>query len=104
MNRLILWTYCVMTALLLSMLPCVNEHILRNADAQRCQNAFLTLACIASPAASSDCISARNLLEGVYGCLGDVPGGYCYHGSCDIVAMPSLPHDEYVRIEIEKAK
>ncbi|MFB3888266.1 MAG: hypothetical protein ACE14S_02170 [Candidatus Bathyarchaeia archaeon] len=38
---------------------------------------------------SSECTSSRNpILE--YTCLTDVPGGYCYHESCGMVAPTTL--------------
>jgi len=41
------------------------------------------------PALSSECTATRNpILESVCACLGDLPGGYCYHLSCGIVGVP----------------
>ena len=38
---------------------------------------------------SSDCTVTRNpLLETLDECMGDIPAGYCYHLSCNIVAIP----------------
>jgi hypothetical protein len=43
------------------------------------------------PAISSECTATRNpVLESVCACLGDLPGGYCYHLSCGIVAVPVM--------------
>jgi hypothetical protein len=40
------------------------------------------------PAISSECTATRNpILESICACLGDLPGGYCYHISCGIVAV-----------------
>jgi hypothetical protein len=44
------------------------------------------------PALSSECTATRNpILESVCACLGDLPGGYCYHLSCGIVGIPIMP-------------
>lgn len=38
---------------------------------------------------SSECTATRNpILEPTCACLGDLPGGYCYHLSCGIVGIP----------------
>ena len=43
------------------------------------------------PALSSECTATRNpVLESVCACLGDLPGGYCYHLSCGIVGVPVM--------------
>lgn len=60
---------------------------------RRQKESVLRLLGIASLSLSSDCISTRNPIEGIYGCLSDIPGGYCYHSSCDIVCVPELPDD-----------
>ncbi len=40
---------------------------------------------------SGDCTVTRNpLLETIDECMGDMPAGYCYHLSCNIVASPDL--------------
>ena len=38
-----------------------------------------------SLALSGECTATRALTEGLVSCLGDVPGGYCWHTSCDVV-------------------
>jgi len=44
------------------------------------------------PALSSECTATRNpILESICACLGDLPGGYCYHLSCGIVGIPVMP-------------
>jgi hypothetical protein len=54
----------------------------------------------ASLAVSADCTLVRSLTEGLAGCLGDVPGGYCTFTSCDIVARPDLRTDYDSRLSI----
>ena len=43
---------------------------------------------MSSLALSADCTATRNMTEGVCACLSDMPGGYCYHTSCDTVGSP----------------
>ena len=46
------------------------------------------------PALSSECTATRNpILESICACLGDLPGGYCYHLSCGIVGIPIMPEN-----------
>lgn len=55
-----------------------------------------------SLALSYECTATRSLTEGLCGCLSDVPGGYCYHSSCDIVVNPGIPEAEVLRLEVIK--
>jgi hypothetical protein len=57
----------------------------------------------ASLAVSADCTLSRSLTEGLAGCLGDVPGGYCTFSSCDIVARPDLRTDYDSRLQVVRA-
>lgn len=57
-----------------------------------------------SLAIASECTAARCLTEGIFGCLGDMPGGYCYHSDCDLVGPPDIPTLRDIEILIEKAK
>jgi len=43
---------------------------------------------VSSLALSADCTATRNMTEGICACLADMPGGYCYHTSCDTVGSP----------------
>lgn len=43
---------------------------------------------MSSLALSADCTATRNMTEGICACLSDMPGGYCYHTSCDTVGSP----------------
>lgn len=57
----------------------------------------------ASLAISADCTLSRSLTEGLAGCLGDMPGGYCTYSSCDIVARPDLSTDFDSRLQVVRA-
>lgn len=43
-----------------------------------------------SLAVTSDSASTRNPYEGIGGCLGDMPGGSCCQGACDVVTCPGI--------------
>jgi hypothetical protein len=66
--------------------------------------AIVRMLSVATIAHGSDCISTRNLLEGIYGCLGDVPGGYCYHSSCDVICAPDFPDEDVFTLRIIRAE
>ena len=44
----------------------------------------------------------RDLTEGAYSCLGDVPGGYCYLQSCDIISFPRALQTSSFRMRVIK--
>jgi len=49
---------------------------------------------------SSECTATRNpILEPTCACLGDLPGGYCYHLSCGIVGIPVV-EEQLDQIEV----
>jgi len=56
-------------------------------------------------ALSGDCTATRCLTEGLSDCLGDVPGGYCWHESCDVVGCSdSGDNDMKFTLEVENVK
>jgi hypothetical protein len=84
----------------------VAVHRLGEAEAAERQTASRALAQalgFASLAVSADCTLVRSLTEGLAGCLGDVPGGYCTFSSCDVVARPDLPTNYDSRLRIVEA-
>lgn len=72
------------------LLACARARYPDSRETLEARGALVRMLSVASLAQSGDCISARNLLEGINGCLGDVPGGYCYHDSCDVVCAPDF--------------
>jgi hypothetical protein len=44
----------------------------------------------------------RDHTEGPYGCLGDMPAGYCLRERCDVMACPDLPGKSF-QVEIVRA-
>jgi hypothetical protein len=57
-------------------------------------NALIQATGYIGPAISSECTATRNpILEAICACLGDLPGGYCYHLSCGIVGIPVMPEE-----------
>jgi hypothetical protein len=84
---------------------CVAQQRLGEAETKQRQVGLQALAQSlgsASLAVSADCTLVRSLMEGLAGCLGDVPGGYCTFTSCDIVARPDLSTDYDSRLRIIK--
>ena len=57
---------------------------------------------ISSLALTTDCTATRSLVEGICGCLGDIPGGYCYHTACDVVANPGFLDQDLFRLTVDK--
>lgn len=55
---------------------------------------------VASLAVTSECTLVRSLTEGLSGCLGDVPGGYCTYTSCDVVTLPDFQSDFAFQLRI----
>jgi len=93
--------------LVLAVVSSVAAHRVREAAAGERRQAMLALAQSlgsASLAVSSECTLVRSLTEGLAGCLGDVPGGYCTFTSCDIVARPDLRTDYDSRLRIVGGK
>ena len=68
------------------------QHLQGSAVTDRLQarQALLEALGFASLAVSSECTLVRSLMEGLNGCLGDVPGGYCTYTSCDVVTLPDF--------------
>ncbi len=56
-----------------------------------------------SLALSGECTASRFLTEGLAGCLGDNPAGYCWHPSCDVVGCsdPSVDEEPF-SLEVKK--
>lgn len=53
-------------------------------------------------ALSSECSATRSLIEGLCGCLSDMPGGYCPHSSCDVVTLPQFNDNQSFKLSIIK--
>ena len=51
----------------------------------------------------AQCCTSRNLSEGIYSRRSDIPGGFCFHSDCDVVAVPkSVCEKNYTIKEIKK--
>jgi hypothetical protein len=96
---IVLMSVCLLITLLAMELGVVS---LKGADVAdlRARSALLQTLGISSLAVSSECTASRSLVEGLCGCLGDVPGGYCYHTSCDIVGAPQAQEEDLYAMEI----
>jgi hypothetical protein len=51
-------------------------------------------------ALATDCTAPGKLVAGLAECLGDIPGGYCYHTSCDVIQAPCLTLDQPFKVAI----
>jgi len=63
---------------------------MHNEKTKMARVALLESLSLSSLAITSECDSARNPLEGVCSSAGDIPGGYPYHSSCDVVNPPEI--------------
>lgn len=70
----------------------------RTAKEEAGEQLFRVIA-VTTLAVAEDCTSTRGVIEGIWGCLGDVPGGYCYHSSCDIQSNPCITPGESYGLE-----
>ena len=80
-----------------------HKHLLRTEEIE-VRKVYFQLLSISHLASCNDCVSTRNLLEGVYGCLSDMPGGYCYHSSCDVVLAPDFPENEILNLVVKRGQ
>ncbi|OGV41185.1 MAG: hypothetical protein A2X46_07490 [Lentisphaerae bacterium GWF2_57_35] len=55
-----------------------------------------------SLALSREGAGTRDHTEGVSGCLGDMPAGYCLRERCDVIACPGMPGQTF-RLEVARA-
>lgn len=74
---------------------------------QRSQDTQMRMAVIRSlgvPAIPiiSQCCTSRNLAEGVYVRRSDIPGGFCFHSDCDIVAVPKTVCEKNYTVKVIK--
>ncbi len=77
-----------------------NSSYDRDEQSRKGQDALLQVLGMARLAISADCTATVDITEGLCGCLGDVPGGYCYHTSCDLVDLPEVLRQDLVMIRI----
>ncbi len=52
----------------------------------------------------AQCCTSRNLSEGIYSRRSDIPGGFCFHSDCDVVAVPKSVCEKKYRIKVIKKK
>jgi len=86
---------------LLAMLAIVTKGSL-DVDTILARRALLESLAISSLALTSECDSARNPLEGICNSASDIPGGYPYHSSCDIVNPSKIPQQQLFSLKILK--
>ncbi|MFH2047648.1 MAG: hypothetical protein ABIK92_21180 [Pseudomonadota bacterium] len=50
----------------------------------------------------AQCCTSRNLTEGIYARRSDLPGGFCFHSDCDVVATPGLSYEKVFTLKVIK--
>lgn len=88
---------CCLT--LVMMLLVSNGHRWQ-AQSNIARRAILQALGIDSLAIQSDCDSTRTPANGACACLTDIPGGYCYHSSCDVVGLPPVLEDDQYHLSV----
>ncbi len=72
-----------------------SEH----SDIKTAKEAICKVIGMPSLVLSIECSATRNpILENVCECLGDLPGGGCYHEDCSLVTPPSLREGNQIRV------
>jgi hypothetical protein len=74
-----------------------NRHLARAA-----RKTILKTLGVCFLALSPEYAGARNLTDGVYNPIPDVPAGYCHYQSCDIVSPPEVPGRLLYKVQIVK--
>lgn len=72
--------------------------------ASRAKTAIASSLGLATMSISPECSATGDMTEGICGCLGDLPGGYCYHTACDVVSLPAPVSDGMLQISIRKSR
>jgi len=103
-GKIISWMILLFLGVLLSLMGYVNHKYFITPEQLEIRKAYFQILSISHLASCKDCISTRNLLEGVYGCLSDIPGGYCYHSSCDVVLAPEFPEEEILTLVVKRER
>jgi len=98
----ILFTIIVFMALYL-----YNDRI--STDYQRSRDIQMRMAVVETlggPAMPiiAQCCTSRNLAEGIYARRSDIPGGFCFHSDCDVVATPGVLSEKVYRLTVIKRK
>lgn len=48
----------------------------------------------------AQCCTSRNLAEGIYARRSDLPGGFCFHSDCDVVATPRVISENVYTLKV----
>ena len=76
----------------------------RDVKTASASTALLESLAVSSLALTSECDSARSPLEGICNSAGDIPGGYPYHSSCDVVNPPKILKQQSFTIKVLSSK
>ena len=97
-----LFTIIVLVALYL-----YNDHITTNFQCSRnTQMRMAVVETLGGPAIPiiAQCCTSRNLAEGIYARRTDIPGGFCFHSDCDVVATPGVLSEKVYTIKVIKKR
>ena len=82
-----------------------NDHVATNyrhsRDTQMRMAIVKTLGGPAIPIIAQ-CCTSRNLAEGIYARRSDLPGGFCFHSDCDVVATPGVLSEKVYTLKVIK--
>ena len=92
---------CILVALYVYN-DCITTNYRHSDDTQMRMAVLKTLGGPAIPIIAQ-CCTSRNLYEGIYSRRSDIPGGFCFHSDCDVVAVPgSVCEKNYTVAVIKK--
>jgi len=100
-NLTLILLFLLLLSLLLEIFS-AERHYDENSKQMISRKAILQALGISSLALSSECSATRSLIEGLCGCLSDVPGGYCPHNSCDVVTLPRVDSNQSLKVFVIK--
>ena len=98
----ILFTVMVFTVLYLYN-DKISTNYQRSMDTQMRMAVVETLGGPAMPIIAQ-CCTSRNLTEGIYARRSDIPGGFCFHSDCDVVATPGALSEKTYRVTVIRRK
>ena len=98
----ILFTVMVFTVLYLYN-DKISTNYQRSMDTQMRMAVVETLGGPAMPIIAQ-CCTSRNLTEGIYARRSDIPGGFCFHSDCDVVATPGALSEKTYSVTVIRRK
>ncbi|MDY6932688.1 MAG: hypothetical protein SVZ03_00525 [Spirochaetota bacterium] len=50
----------------------------------------------------AQCCTSRNLTDGIYARRSELPGGFCFHSDCDVIATIGVISEKVYTIKVVK--